>query len=145
MDDPWDDESMGEFRVADVAMLYSEYIRLSRLVDRVNQALEPPSTKMGSLPAPPKHRRLSGRCRRGCCSGVRRDRLGNGLLTTSTRDRLFRCWAAFLAFGDRRVRVRGLRFRLGSRGLRDGRRRHGEHDRGYKQAFHYVSLRLFPA
>jgi hypothetical protein len=46
MDDPWDDESMGEFRVADVAMLYSEYIRLSRLVDRVNQALEPPSTKM---------------------------------------------------------------------------------------------------
>jgi hypothetical protein len=32
---------------------------------------------------------------------------------------------------------------LGSRlGLREGRRRHGEHDRGYKQTFHFCSLVL---
>ena len=43
MDDPWDDESLCEFHVADVAMLYSEYVRLSRLVDRVEQALGPPT------------------------------------------------------------------------------------------------------
>ena len=34
---------MGEFHIADVAMLYSEYVRLSLLVDRVEQALGPPT------------------------------------------------------------------------------------------------------
>ena len=43
-DDPWFDESLDTFRVADVALLYSEYKRLIRLEDRVISALGPPTT-----------------------------------------------------------------------------------------------------
>lgn len=43
-DDPWFDKSFDTFRVADVALLYSEYTRLARLEDRVQSALGPPYT-----------------------------------------------------------------------------------------------------
>jgi hypothetical protein len=45
-DDPWFDESLGEFHVSDVALIFSEYQRLSRFEQRVIDVLGPPSQRM---------------------------------------------------------------------------------------------------
>jgi hypothetical protein len=45
-EDPWFDESLAQFHVADVALLYSEVLRLWHLEDRVRTALGPPTVRM---------------------------------------------------------------------------------------------------
>ena len=40
--EPWADDSLAEFRVSDVSIILDEYRRLSRLADRVQDALGPP-------------------------------------------------------------------------------------------------------
>jgi hypothetical protein len=42
-DDPFDDESLEPFHVADVAILYHEYKRLIRLEQKIIDALGPPT------------------------------------------------------------------------------------------------------
>jgi hypothetical protein len=44
--EPWEDDSLAEFRVSDVSIILDEYRRLSRLADRVQDALGPPSVQM---------------------------------------------------------------------------------------------------
>ncbi len=44
--EPWADDSLAEFRVSDVSIILDEYRRLSRLADRVQDALGPPSVQM---------------------------------------------------------------------------------------------------
>jgi hypothetical protein len=42
--DPGGDESLAEFHVSDVAIIFSEFVRLGRLEEQVIRALGPPTT-----------------------------------------------------------------------------------------------------